>query len=243
MRIVLVTGSARRLGKCFIKRFAEAGDKVWVHYRSSEKEAKALVTELTSEGYSARCLYADVSIREDVSKMMSIIKEEDGHLDVLINNVGLYICGDILTYSIAHFEQTIQSNLLGAYYCIHDALQIMNDGGSIINIGYSGLNAQAAHTYNTAYVVSKLGLSSLTKSYASALGDRQIRCNMISPGQLNNSVDLPKNIESLVPLGRAGTPDDIANLAVFLCSNEASYITGQNIDVAGGYMLKLQDHL
>lgn len=239
MRNVLVTGSAKRLGKCISQHFAELGDRVWIHYNHSETEAQELAAALRAQGATAACIQADIGQRESVERLFQQI----GPLDILVNNVGLYICGDLLTYSTADFEQSIQTNLLGAYYCIQNALAQMPAGGSIINIGYSGLASLAAHPDSAAYVISKLGLLSLTKSYAVALGPKGIRCNMVSPGQLNNSVDLPANFAQLAPLKRAGTPEDIAQLVAFLCSDKASYITGQNIDVAGGYMLELQDHL
>lgn len=243
MRTVLVTGSAKRLGKCLISHFAEMGDCVWVHYQHSKSAAEELVSKLIEQGADACAVQADISKKEAVLEMMSQIEERSGRIDVLVNNVGLYLCGDLLNYSTDDFERTIQTNLMGAYYCMQEAIKLMPNGGSIINIGYSGLLSIAAHPDNAAYVISKLGLLSLTKSYAVALGPKQIRCNMVSPGQLDNSVDLPANFDEVAPLKRAGTTDDIAKIVVFLCSEQASYITGQNIDVAGGYMLELKDHL
>ena len=243
MRNVLVTGSAKRVGKCIQQHFAALGDRVWIHYNHSESAAQALVAELKADGITADCIQANISQRDEVDRMFEQIHSTSGPLDVLVNNVGLYLCGDLLEYPEADFEQTIQTNLLGAYYCIQSALTQMRSGANIINIGYSGLSSLAAQPDSAAYVISKLGLLSLTKSYAVALGPKGIRCNMVSPGQVNNSVALPEGFDQMAPLKRAGTPDDIAQLVTFLCSDKASYITGQNIDVAGGYMLELQDHL
>ena len=114
-------------------------------------------------------------------------------------------------------------------------------GHQLLILGYSGISSLVAHPHNTAYSISKLGLLSLTKSYAHELGNKGIRVNMISPGQLDNLIDLPENFDNQVPLGRAGTIQDISNTMLFLISDQASYITGQNIDVAGGYMMKLED--
>jgi NAD(P)-dependent dehydrogenase (short-subunit alcohol dehydrogenase family) len=243
MRTVLVTGSAKRLGECLVSHFAEMGDCVWVHYQHSRSAAEELVSKIKKNGAESYSVQADIRRKEAVVEMMGQIEKHSGRLDVLVNNVGVYLCGDLLGYSTDDFENTIQTNLIGAYYCMNEAIKIMPKGGSIINIGYSGLNSIAAHPNNAAYVASKLGLLSLTKSYAVALGPKEIRCNMVSPGQLDNSVDLPENFDDLSPLGRPGSPDDIAKTVAFLCSEQANYVTGQNIDVAGGYMLELQDHL
>ena len=116
------------------------------------------------------------------------------------------------------------------------------EGGNIINIGHTGINSLAASKKATAYSISKTGLYILNKSYAEALAEKNIRVNMISPGHLQNSIDLPKDIKTSIPLGRSGKPKDILNLVDFIISSNATYITGQNIEVAGGYMMSLNTH-
>ena len=141
MRNVLVTGSAKRVGKCINRHFAALGDRVWVHYNHSEAAAQALVAELRADGVTAECIQANISQRDEVNRMFEQIHSSSGPLDVLVNNVGLYLCGDLLDYPESDFEQTIQTNLLGAYYCIQSALTQMTSGANIINIGYSGLSS------------------------------------------------------------------------------------------------------
>ena len=116
------------------------------------------------------------------------------------------------------------------------------EGGNIINIGYTGINSLTASKRTTAYSISKTGLYILNTSYAEALADKNIRVNMISPGHLENSIDLPKDLKTSIPLGRSGKSEDILNMVDFIISSKANYITGQNIEVAGGYMLSLNSH-
>ena len=240
-KVALVTGSSKRVGRQLILALSEAGYDVWIHYHTSKQAATELASMIRKQHRIAHCLEGDIRKKEDVQNMVQRIQECSGRLDVLINNIGEYNCGPLLTYSVEDFESTIQSNLMGSFYMIHYALPLLQEGASIVNLGYSGISSLVAHPNNTAYSISKLGLLSLTKSYAHELGHKKIRVNMISPGQLDNSVDLPQNFDQQVPLGRAGTVHDISNLVLFLISEAASYITGQNIDVAGGYMMKLED--
>ena len=137
----------------------------------------------------------------------------------------------------AVWDATLASNLSGAYYCCFHALAVMREGGNIINIGMAGLEGIRANEYGADYYVSKTGLLVLTRSLAAAYAARRIRVNMVSPGQLENSIDLPppEEIGRSVPLGRAGTLEDVAQAVEFLL--DASYVTGANIDVAGGYRL------
>ncbi len=240
-KVALVTGSSKRVGRQLILELSATGYDVWIHYNTSQREAHALRDSLQKKGSIAHCISGDIRKKEDVQNIIQSIQNTSGRLDVLINNIGEYKCAPLLEYPVADFESTIQSNLLGSFYMIHYALPLLQNGASIINLGYSGISSLVAHPHNAAYSISKLGLLSLTKSYAHELGYRGIRVNMISPGQLDNSIDLPEKFEAQVPLGRAGTVEDISNILLFLISEQASYITGQNIDVAGGYMMKLED--
>jgi 3-oxoacyl-[acyl-carrier protein] reductase len=240
-RVAFVTGSAKRVGKEIILSLSEAGYDVWIHYKSSEREAIELASMICANGRIAHCVQGDIRDRKAVETIMSTIKEKSGHLDVLVNNIGEYKCGPLLEYAVDDFESTIQSNLVGSYYAIHYSLPLLRSGGSIINLGYSGVASLVAHPHNAAYSISKLGLLSLTKSYAHVLGPTGVRVNMISPGQLENSIDLPVDFEEHVPLRRVGTVQDISKTLLFIISEEASYITGQNIEVSGGYMMKLED--
>jgi 3-oxoacyl-[acyl-carrier protein] reductase len=240
IKVALVTGSAKRLGKELALRLAGAGYFTWVHYLSSPREAKSVLAAIKAKGGSGALLKGDMGSREDIKSMAKKLANDSGRLDVLVNNVGIYRTGNLLDYSVEDFEQTLQTNLVGAFHLIQNCLPLFPvTGGSIVNIGYAGLENLTATTHNTAYLISKSGLLVLTKSLAQALGPRLIRVNMVSPGILENSVEIPRRPKDQIPLGRMGTCGDVCDAVDFLISSRAEYITGVNLDVAGGYMLKL----
>jgi len=234
-RVALVTGAAKRLGRRLAEDLAAGGARVVVNYRSSRAAAEDVVAGITARGGRARALRCDVGDSADVEAMFRSVAEVEGRLDVLVNNVGNYAPKPLLELDTAQWDATLQANLSGPFYCSRAAWPLMRDGGAIVNIGYAGVDAITADPDATDYEVSKTGLLVLTKSLAVALGPRGIRVNMVSPGQLANSVDLPNDLAVAIPAGRAGTLDDMSAAVAFLLANE--YVTGQNIDVAGGYRL------
>jgi NAD(P)-dependent dehydrogenase (short-subunit alcohol dehydrogenase family) len=216
---------------------ASRGYDIVIVYRSSEAEAFALRDELVTAGHGARAVECDISSKVQVADAFAGIAGTEGRVDLLVNNVGNYNPQDVTRLDPEVWDATIASNLSGAYYCCYHALRCMPDGGQIINIGMAGLEGIRANRRGADYYVSKTGLLVLTRALASGYGTRQIRVNMVSPGQLDNSVDLPTpdEIGRWVPLNRAGALDDISQAVLYLL--DASYVTGVNIDVAGGYRL------
>jgi NAD(P)-dependent dehydrogenase (short-subunit alcohol dehydrogenase family) len=235
--VAVVTGGARRLGRHLCLTLAARGYDVVILYRSSEEEARALVQEIAAAGRRARARAADVGVESEVAAAFSDIAQAEGRVDLLLNNVGNYNPQDVTRLTPAVWDATLATNLSGAYYCCFHALALMPAGGNIINIGMAGLEGIRANTRGADYYVSKTGLLSLTRSLAVGYASRSIRVNMVSPGQLDNSVDLPSpdEIGLTVPLGRAGELRDVAQAVEYLL--EATYVTGANIDVAGGYRL------
>jgi NAD(P)-dependent dehydrogenase (short-subunit alcohol dehydrogenase family) len=223
------------LGRRLAEDLARRGLRVVVNYRGSKDEAEAVVAGISDGGGSARAVRCDVGDSGDVAAMFRSVADVEGRLDVLINNVGVYSPRSILELDVDQWDATLRTNLSGAFYCCRAAWPLMRDGGAIVNIGYAGVDALTANTDATDYQVSKTGLLVLTKSLAKALAPRGVRVNMVSPGQLANSIDLPGDVAGEIPAGRAGTLDDISAAVAFLVENE--YVTGQNIDVAGGYRL------
>ena len=231
------------MGRNLALHLGEQGFFVWVHFNNSKKEAENVLNRIISSGGFGELIQGDISQYSQVLSIADTIKKEGDGLDVLINNVGKYSTGEITKFSVQMFESIIFTNLLGSYYMIQELHPLFNkDGGNIINIGYTGINSLAASIQATAYSISKTGLYILNTSYAEALAEKNIRVNMISPGHLQNSIDLPKDIKTSIPLGRSGKPKDILNLVDFIISSNATYITGQNIEVAGGYMMSLNTH-
>ena len=235
--VAVVTGGARRLGRHLCEVLAARGYRVVIVYRTSADDARSLATEIGKAGGAARALQADIGLSTDVQRAFDDIASDEGRVDLLINNVGNYNPQDVTRLDPAVWDATLATNLSGAYYCCYHAIRMMPDGGQIISIGMAGLEGIRANRRGADYFVSKTGLLVLTRALAAGYATRNIRVNMVSPGQLDNSIDLPppEKIGSDVPLGRAGTLEDISQAVEYLL--DASYVTGANIDVSGGYRL------
>jgi NAD(P)-dependent dehydrogenase (short-subunit alcohol dehydrogenase family) len=235
--VAVVTGGARRLGRHLCEVLAGRGYRVVIVYRSSEADAADLVRDLLAQGAQARAVRADISLRADVQRVFEEVAATEGQVDLLLNNVGNYNPQDVTKLDPEVWDATLAANLSGAYYCCYHALRVMPNGGQIISIGMAGLEGIRANRRGADYYVSKTGLLSITRSLAAGYADRHIRVNMVSPGQLDNSIDLPPpdQIGLEVPLGRAGTMRDISQAVEYLL--DAPYVTGVNIDVSGGYRL------
>ena len=235
-RLAVITGGAKRLGAHLARMLSQDGWAVVVNYRSSEKAAATLVDGIGREGGYARAIRADVSDKVDVATMFASIEQVEGRLDLLVNNVGIYKPKPLPQVTPEDWDSHLHTNLSGAFYCCYSALPMLQrTGGSIVNIGYAGVDVLRANPHATAYEVSKVGLLVLTKAIAASYGPHGVRANMISPGHLSNSIDLPEDLDAEVPLRRAGSLDDMGEALRYLLG--ASYVTGQNIDVAGGYRL------
>ncbi len=235
--VAVVTGGARRLGRHLCTRLAGRGYELVVFYRTSEEDARSLEAALTAAGRRVRCLPVDIAQKTQVAAAFADIRDREGRVDLLVNNVGNYNPQPVAALDPDHWDDTLAANLSGAYYCAYHALALMPDGGNVVNIGMAGLDGLRAQPRGTDYYVSKTGLLVLTRALAAAYATRQIRVNMVSPGQLENSIDLapPDEIGLEVPLGRAGSLDDVAQAVEYVL--DAPYVTGVNIDVAGGYRL------
>lgn len=231
--VAVVTGGARRLGRHLCEVLSARGYRVVVIYRTSAGDAQ----ELVASGGAARAMQVDISVHADVERAFQDIAANEGRVNLLVNNVGNYNPQDVTRLDPTVWDATIAANLSGAYYCCYHAIQMMPDGGQIISIGMAGLEGIRANRRGADYYVSKTGLLVLTRALAAGYATRQIRVNMVSPGQLDNSVDLPppEEIGAEVPLGRAGSLPDISQAVEYLL--DATYVTGVNIDVAGGYRL------
>ncbi len=235
--VAIVTGGARRLGRHLCTMLATRGYDIVILSRDSEADARGLVEHIASTGRRARALAVDVGAEPQVAAAFADIAAHEGRIDLLVNNVGNYNPQHVTRLDPAVWDATLAANLSGAYYCCFHALKVLGPGGSIVNIGMAGLEGIRANVHGADYYVSKTGLLVLTRALAAGYAERHIRVNMVSPGQLDNSIDLPTpdEIGRWVPLGRAGTLDDIAQAVEYLL--DATYVTGINIDVAGGYRL------
>jgi 3-oxoacyl-[acyl-carrier protein] reductase len=244
--VALVTGSARRLGRAIALRLAASGHFVFIHYLGSKREADAVLTTIRATGGDGVLVTGDLSKASGVNAIVRSVKSTlakpgmPRRLDVLVNNVGVYKVGPLLDFSADDFDVVLRANLTGCFRLIQSLLPLVQPGANIVNIGYAGVDNLTSTTHNTAYLISKSGLLILTKSLAQALGPRGVRVNMVSPGILSNSVELPKKASDFIPMGFLGEVDDVANAVDYLVSDKARYITGVNLDVAGGYHMALR---
>lgn len=236
-RVALVTGSAKRLGRTLAEGLAALGARVAVHYRHSADEAEAVVRAIAAAGGEAAAFSADVTNAAECERLVSAVHAYFGGLHVLVNNVGDYLERNVLDLELADWHAMIDSNLHSAFYMCHYALPLMRgqDYGRIVNIGFASTNAPQANVNATPYAIAKAGVLTLSKSLAVALAEAPITVNVVSPGVLENSVTHPPLRD--VPRGRWGQPEELLSAIAYLLSPQADYVTGQHLEVAGGWAL------
>jgi len=230
-KTALVTGASKGIGKAIATELAAAGATVVVGYRSGKDEAEALATEL-----GGRAVQADVSNVDDAKRLV----EEAGDLDVLVNNAGLTRDGLLARMSDDDWRTVIDTNLASVFYTCRAVTRPMmkKRAGSIVNI--SSIVGVHGNWGQTNYAASKAGIIGFTKSLARELGSRNIRANVVAPGYVKTQLTdvLPEEATGAMlentPLGRLGDPEDIAGAVRFLCSDAASFITGEVLLVDGG---------
>ena len=230
-RVALVTGASRGIGRAIAAELARAGASVVVGYRSGAEEAEALAKEI-----GGRALQADVSVAEEAARLV----EDAGDLDILVNNAGLTRDGLLMRMSDEDWKTVIDTNLAGTFYTCRAAARGMmkKRSGSIVNLtSVVGIHGNPGQTN---YAASKAGIIGFTKSLARELASRGVRANAIAPGYIQTALTdvLPEEVQQAIlantPLARLGTPEDVAGAVRFLCSDEASFITGEVLLVDGG---------
>ena len=237
-RKALVTGASRGIGKTIAIELAKQGADVVVNYNRNEREANKVVDEIKRTGSNAVAVKADVSDFEEVKRMFETVKKEFGHLDILVNNAGIIMDKTLQNMGKEEWTAVIKTNLTSIYNVTKSAMPLLNPNGRIINI--SSIVALDGNFGQTNYAASKAGIIGFTKSLAKELGKYGITVNAIAPGLIETDIirDIPserkKELGLIIPLGRIGTPKDIANVVLFLASPRAGYITGEVIRVDGG---------
>jgi glucose 1-dehydrogenase len=250
---VLVTGGSSGIGQAIAVRFAEHGANVAINYlttpdeaEDTEEQVNACVSRVRQEGVRDVLVRGDVSDEDDVVRMVGMAAEELGGIDVLVNNAGIQISRPSDQLSSAHFDKVIAVNLRGSFLCAREAIkQFLADdkGGSIVNV--SSVHQVIPKPDYLGYSCSKGGMMNLTRTLALEYAARGIRVNGIGPGAtitpINSAwIDDPvkkEQVESHIPMRRAGTADEMGGVACFLASDDAAYITGQTIFVDGGLTL------
>lgn len=233
-RIALVTGASRGIGRAIAVALAKAGVDVAVNYRTHEKEAMEVCKQIENVGRSSLSIRADVSLSGDVSRMIEMTIAEFGTVLILVNNAGIGKVRSPEEITEGDWEEHISTNLKSAFLVTQAVLPYMRSAGwgRIINI--SSAAAQVGGIVGPHYAASKAGLLGLSHYYASRLAGEGITVNAIAPGPVSTdmSAGIPELRPDIVPVGRFGSPEEIAEVAVMLVRN--GYITGQTINVNGG---------
>ena len=242
-KVAVVTGASKGIGASIAKHFAAEGAKVVVNYASSKEGADKVVKEITGNGGIAISVQADVSNEADVIRLFEETRKAFGTLDILVNNAVFQSYLPIEQATVEAFHQHFNVNVLGPVLTIQASLKLFGDkGGNIINIssGASKYPLPAASLYSA----TKAALDAITISLSKELGAKNVRINSILPGAtetegatsagVTRGSEYEKMFIANTPLGRRGQPEDIAKAAVFLASDDAAWITGEQISVSGG---------
>jgi 3-oxoacyl-[acyl-carrier protein] reductase len=239
-RIALITGASRGIGRATALELASAGAAVAVNYRSDADGAEEVVGAIEAAGGRALALQADIAKADEAAALVARCEDELGEIDALVCNAGITRDNLIARITPEDFEAVMATNLGGAFYVCQAAARRMlrRRRGSIVTMSsIVGIHGNAGQTN---YSASKAGLIGLTKSLAKEIGSRGVRVNCIAPGYISTELTdvLPESArEALLgatPLGRLGTPEDVAGAVRFLCSDEASFVTGEVVLVDGG---------
>jgi len=244
-QVALVSGAARGIGRACARLLARAGAKVAVNYRSAEEQARTLVEEIGAAGGEARAYRADVAVRAEVERMAEAVRRDLGPIDILVGNAGISTGENKPAESLseAGWDRTFAVNLKGMWYACSALVPEMKrrrKGRIILISSTSGITGEP---FAADYAATKGAVTSLARSLARDLGGYGVTVNCVSPGWIDTDMTVTElvgehreKIVSLLPLGRIGTPDEIAGPVLFLASDLATYITGQDLIVDGGDM-------
>ena len=242
-KVALVTGASRGIGRAIAIRLASEGAKVAINYAGNTAKAEEVKAEIEKNGGEAILVQADISSTEAVDAMVEKVVEAFGQIDILVNNAGITRDGLLMRMKDEDFDAVINTNLKGVFYCtkLVSKLMMKKRSGRIINMAsVVGLMGNAGQTN---YAAAKAGVIGFSKSAAKELAARGITVNMVAPGFIDTDMtaamtDKAKEMTLTgIPLNRMGTPEDVANAVAFLVSDNASYITGQVINVDGGMVM------
>jgi 3-oxoacyl-[acyl-carrier protein] reductase len=241
-RVALVTGASQGIGRACALKLAASGASVAVAARNQEKLSE-LVQQITASGGKASAFPLDVADEDQVKTTFKTVLAQLGKIDILVNNAGITRDQLVMRMKRADWDAVLNTNLTSAYVCIQQAIGSMlkQRWGRIINI--TSIFGQMGQAGQANYAASKAGLIGLTMAIAREVGSRNITCNAVAPGFIETAMtsgfseDFKQNALKNIPVGRIGTPEDVAGAVAFLASDEASYITGHVLSVNGGMLM------
>ncbi len=235
-KVALVTGSAKGIGRAIVLALAQRGFDVAVHYHTSALEAEQTRQEAERHGVRAIKAKADVTQVHEARTLIAAVVEQLGGLQVLVNNVGDYLKKPIDEVSPEEWRRIIDSNLNAPFYLTQAALPYLSQSGygRVVNIGFAGAQNLLARPDITPYVIAKTGLIIYSKSLAQRLAPMGVTVNVVSPGVAVNSVSKPLDE---IPMGRLANLEELARAVLFFVDEANGYITGQVVEVSGGWNL------
>ena len=241
-KVAIVTGASRGIGEAIAKQLSSCGAKIILIARNSD-QLVAVKETIISNGGIAESIAGDVSNLNSISEIVTNTIDKWGRIDILVNNAGIARDNIIMRMKEDDWDSVMNINLKGCFNGIKSVARpmIKNKAGRIINI--TSVIGQIGNAGQSNYAASKAGIIGLTKSMAKELGSRNITVNAVAPGYITTDMtnelndEVKEQLKSSIPLGRLGTPDDVANLVCFLASDEAGYITGQTFNVDGGMVM------
>ncbi|HCG7972064.1 TPA: glucose 1-dehydrogenase [Vibrio parahaemolyticus] len=240
-KVVIVTGASRGIGAATANKLAEQGYRVCVNYRTQQEAADRVVAEIQANGGKAIAIAADVADEQQVLSLFEETESEFGAVTHLVNNVGvLFTQSPLADISLDRFQTVMNTNVVSCFLCCREAAKRFSAGGAIVNVS-SGASRSGAPFEYVDYATSKGAMDTLTKGLSLELAERNIRVNGVRPGFIYTDMHAdggePNRVDRLspqIPLKRGGTVEEVANAIAWLLSDEASYVTGSFIDIAGG---------
>lgn len=242
-KTAIVTGGSRGIGRAVALALAEAGASVAIIYAGNTKAAEETKQAVEEKGVQAMAIQCDVSDEKAVADMVKAVKKEWGRVDILVNNAGITRDGLLMIMKEEDWQAVLNTNLNGAFHCTKAVSRLMmkQRSGSIINI--TSVVGETGNAGQANYAAAKAGLIGFTKSVAKELASRNIRCNAVAPGCITTDMTAVLGEEAVdamvktIPMGRVAQPEEVAKAVLFLASDDASYITGQTLNVDGGMVM------
>ncbi|MBS4188822.1 3-oxoacyl-ACP reductase FabG [Bacillus sp. FJAT-49705] len=241
-KVAIITGAANGIGFAAAETFAREGASVALADYDAEL-GKARAGELQDKGYNVEFFEVNVAERESIDQMVTAVKDSFGKIDILVNNAGITRDGMLSKLSSEDFQSVLDVNLTGVFHCTQAVLPAMIEQGKGKIINTSSVSGVYGNIGQTNYAATKAGVVGMTKTWAKELGRKGINVNAVAPGFIHTGMTakVPEKVigqmQMMIPLGRLGNPEDIANAYLFLASNESDYVNGTVLHVDGGIMM------